>query len=448
MNKLITKSENRQKLVERRKFIREKGLSKRVLESWIDEVEININLDHILQALQNNRNDFETLQIRAKLLTNLQEMASQTNQSYDLLQAINQLIVEYKQFKKPISHNLYIAKCRCLNLISVFSSEIGKLLPEMIRSASNEQEVIDIYLYLSEYYTTISQYKETELILLECEQLSLKIGSDYYLAMTWTNLGIHYYSQFNFEEAKKYLELIIDKLDILCQEKDAKSVYNLLRRSSTCIHYLGRIALIENDFCRAAQYYCLSQNKLEECKVESNIIEPTGATAFYHLRMGELLEACQLYDSAEFHYQKSRTMFNEIMALTGMAQAEMSLARLSKDFKVQEEQILDAASKSLKIGYVRGEAMALFSLLKLYIKHHKIIAALKIFYKILRSQEVRNLTNQTHVAFFIVNLVLRVVKSVIPNKPKFELKRSKNTSRMIYQCPCPDPLCKAYRTIN
>lgn len=447
MNKLIEKSEKRQALVARRKSIKEQGLSKRVLESWLDEDEISMDLDHILQILQNNRYNVETLQTRKILLVKLQEMANQTNRTYEWLQVINEFIEEYRQSGISPSHNLYIAKYRCLNQINGVTPEVDDSLSEIIASAINEQDTINIYIYLSEYYTATSQYKKAESILLKSEKLALKISSDYYLSMIWANLGIHYYSQFDFERTKKYLNLAIDKLDIVCQEKDAKTVYDLLRKSSTCIHYLGRVALVENNFYRAAEYYVMSQNKLEECKIKTNIVEPTGATAFYHLRMGELLEASQLYESAEFHYQKSRVMFNEIMAVTGIAQAEMALAGLSRNFKIQEKQILDAAGKSLKIGYYRGEAMALFSLLKLYIKHRKMITALKTFYKILRSQEVRNLTNQTHVTFFIVNLVLGIAKSIVSNvsnnlKPRS--KKKKSTPEMIYRCPCPDPLCKIY----
>ncbi len=445
MNKLISKSENRQALIERRKSIKKQGLSKRVLESWMDEDETSVNLDHILQILQNNRNDFETLEIRDTLLVKLQEMAVQTNRGYEWLQAINELIEEYKKLKKYPSYTLYIAKYRCLNQVNNFAPEIESSLSEAINSTKNEQEIIDIYVYVSLYYNFISQYKKAESLLLTCEKLSLKINSDYCLSMTWTYMGVHYYSQFNFDKAKRYLILAIEKSDITSKKADLKTINILLRQLNTCLHYLGRIALVEDDFCRAAEYYIKAENKLNEWRKASNIVEPIGSIAYYHLRMGELLEACRLYTSAEFHYQKSRVMFNEIMVLTGLAQVELALAGLSRNFKIQETQILDAAHKSLRIGYVRGEAMALFSLLKLYIKHLKIVDALKTFYKILRSQEVRNLTNQNHVTFFIINIVVRIIKSIFSNGLNFRLKRNKSIPKMIYRCPCPDPQCKTYK---
>lgn len=445
MHKVIEKSEKRQALVARRKLIKEQGLSKRVLESWLDEDETSVDLEHILQILQNNRNDFETIEIRTTLLVKLQEMAVQTNRSYEWLRSINELIEEYKRNEKYPSHNLYIAKYRCLNHMDVLAPEIEKSLPEAIDSTENEQEIIDILIYISLYYNAISQYKKAESMLLNCEQLSLKINSNYCLSLTWANMGVHYYSQFDFEKAKRYLNLAIDKSEIVSKEADFKTTNILSRQSSTCSHYLGRIALAEGNFHKAAKYYILAENKLEQWKESTNIVEPIGSIAYQNLRMGELLETCKLYASAEFHYQKSRVMFNEIMGLTGLAQVELALAGLSRNFKIQEKQILDAANKSLRVGYVRGEAMALFSLLKLYLKHRKLIAALKTFYKILRSQEVRNLTNQTHVAFFILNLMLRAAKSIISSKTSFLAKKNNHTPQMLDRCPCSDPLCKTYK---
>jgi len=442
----MTKSENRQALMARRKSIKEQGLSKRVLESWLDEDETTVDLDHILQIIQNNRNNFETLEIRNTLLVKLQEMAIQTNRAYEWLQTIDEQIEECKNYlKKSSFYKLYVAKYICLHQIKFIAPEIDDSLPEIINNADNEQEILDMYLYISSYYIDTSQYKKVESMLLVCEQLSIKIGDDYYLSMTWVNMGIYYHSQYDFDKVKKYLNLAVAKLNIIYKKLDVEVVIILLRRLSTSLHYLGLVAMVESDFYRAAEYYITAQSKLEECQTVANIVEPKGATAFYHLRMGELLKTCNLYNSAEFHYQKSRVMFNEIMALTGIVQVELALAELSEDFKIQEKQILTSTNQFLRIGYIRGEAMALFSLLKLYIKHSKIIDAFMTFYKILRSQEVRNLTNQTHVAFFIINILLRIGKSIFSKGLSFGLKRNKNIPKMIYSCPCPDPLCKTYK---
>jgi hypothetical protein len=165
------------------------------------------------------------------------------------------------------------------------------------------------------------------------------------------------------------------------------------------------------------------------------------------LRLGQVLEACQLNESAKYHYDKSQKIFADMgsglsssvhinLALANLVEDESNYSNHSREqsFQKEEKQIKDAAEQALKIGYHRGYLMSLVQLFGLYLKNRKIYQLANIILKIFTSKEFYNLGG------FIY--LMNYIHTKLFNKTNFYLCKKPSSDKILRACPCSDPKCK------
>ncbi|MFE1747477.1 hypothetical protein [Coleofasciculus sp. H7-2] len=444
MTKLDEKINKRQLLKEKLKPDKKTGDIAKLLNIWLSEAESRTDLAHVLQSLQDNRKDSEQLPTRCKIIVKFINKALQTNQGFDWLQATDRLLQDYHEFGKVVPADLYISKYYCLKTFNNFDSEAEDCLHRAIVLSKTHEEKIKAYFVLSLYYEDISEYKKMKDVLLKCEAFCREESrSEEYLARTWVLLGHYYFRRFNFAESKNYFTQAQSKLELLCKHQNYKW---LLRTLSECLHFLGRIYFEEYEFIKSVNFYVKSQKILEEGCNQNSLTLDIGATAFYHLRLGQVLEAAQIKESVKYHYDKSLQLFIERnadpsslvhvnLALANLVENESCLAR--DNYYKQEKQIKNAAEKALKTGYHRGYLMALVQLLPLYMKNLKIYLALKVVWDILMSNEFHKSGGIIFLLAFIYKIGLKLYHQI-----KFNFYKKFRPNKILRRCPCLEPKCK------
>lgn len=448
MTNLDEKVNKRQLLKERQKRLKKPEDSAKILNHWLSETESVVELAHVLQSLQDNRKDVNQLQTCSNVIVKFTNKALQTNKTFDWLEAIDRLLQDYEEFAKIVPADLYISKCNCLGRISVLNPEIEDCIQRAISSSRSYSQNLEAYFLLSCYYENISAYGKMKSVLNKCELISTKVlDPEKYLARTWVILGHYYFYQINFYKAKKYLNKARNELKLLCEQQYDKL---LLSAYGNCLHYLGRICFEEYDFGNAASFYIKAQDILEEICKQNSLTLNIEATAFYHLRLGQILENCQIKISAKYHYEKASRLFTEINSPSGIAQVNLALANLVGDesylsyqstktnFEKEEKQIQDSGNKALETGYERGYLMALMQLLQLYLKNIKIYPALKVVWDIYCSKEFSRLGGVFFLATLIYKIGLKFCYQI-----KFNLDKNFRPYKILQVCPCSDPKCKS-----
>jgi tetratricopeptide (TPR) repeat protein len=276
---------------------------------------------------------------------------------------------------------------------------------------------------------------------------------DKQLSLILLLLGHYYFYKFNFHKASYYLNEAKNILDIICkQEKKGEEKRKFLSYFNNSLHYLGRIYFAQYDFVKAAHFYIQAQHNLdlENVNFDDTKISSTG---FYHLRLGQVLEASQLIQSADYHYQQSYNMFMESGAISGLIQVSLIRANLigshvddvNMDNKLilekKVKQIKDAGENAKNIGYKRGYLEALLRLFLLYLKYGKILNVVKVLFVILTSSELYKLISPK---IFVSKLKLAIgLYSMGPYYIQ-ELLNQKNRKKItiLKACPCPCNECK------
>jgi tetratricopeptide (TPR) repeat protein len=440
------RTNKRQLIKERLKHHKKPGDSARLLNYWLSETETSVDLAHVLQSLQDNRKNSEQLPRCSELITKFTYKALQTNRAVDWLQAIEQLLQDYQNLGKVAPADLYISRFFCLKSLKYLHPEAEECLNKAIILSRDNVDKIKAYSVLLRYYENISKYNKMKEILLQCESLCAASNLEHDLAYTWVFLGHYYFRTFKFIKANKYFYKARLKMEyLLSQQQNYKE---LLRTLSNCLHFMGRIYFEEYELIKSAEFYVKAQTLLEEYCEQNSLTPDIGATAYYHLRLGQVLEAAQIKENAKYHYHKSRQLFIEHNAdPSSLVHVNLALANLvvdksshlyysKKTFHKEEKQIKDAANKALNTGYPRGYLMALTKLLTLYVKNRNFNLGIKVFLQILNSQEFQNLGG-------ISFLIYYVFKIKIFYKIKVIFYKKIRVDKIIRFCPCSDPNCKS-----
>jgi tetratricopeptide (TPR) repeat protein len=426
-------SKKRQPLKERFKRLNKSEDSARLLNLWLTESELNVELAHIFQSLEDNHQNIEQLPVCSAVIEKFTNKACQTNRAIQLLQAIERLLEDYQELDEFVTAKLYISKSHCLRTFNTLDSEAEDCLYRAVTLSKNDTEKIKAYLLLASYYEDVSEYNKMKDVLLKCEAFCINnpIHEDL-LACTWVSWGKYYFYRFKLSTSEKYFKLAKIKLELPCKQQTHKEILRVL---SECLHYMSRIYFEEHDFINSASSLLESQNVLEESCQENKLTPDVGATAFYHLRLGHLLEASQIQYSAKYHFDKCRRLFNERgNGSSTLVHVNLALANLIKseshdikqNFQKEEEQIKDSAKQSLVKGYSRGYLMALVQLLSLYTSHRKIYLLIKVVVAIIFSKEFRNLGG----IFFLKNYIY------------YKFFRKYKSRHILSVCPCSEPKCK------
>lgn len=433
------------------------GGSARTLMGWLKYSEFDTDISNVLWSLKDNKDDLKQTLNCCRAVIKFANKAVKVGQSEKWLEAIEQILLNIDKYisssyfleqeKIPFT-DLYIAKFFCLKVRNNSNEEAEKCLYKALSLHSNFDEKVKVYLLLAQYYEDISEYSLMKKYLDKCEKICFKKPFlKNYLAHIWLLRGHYYFFQFNSHRSRKILSKARNKLESILSntQNETKESEWTYRRLSDCLHYIGRTYHEEYEVVKAAEYYIQSQNILEENHEKNKLTKEQGATAFYHLRLGQILEICQIRDSAIFHYNKSQKIFTDFkVSKSGLAQVTMALANMIKKdpasaskssnstLKGQEKQINVAAKDSLNTGYYRGYLLALLQLFWLYIRNLKLHLALPLVWKALTSDEFKKSGG------FL--LLYRYGKKLIFGffyKIRFLVWLKLHSGKVLYKCPCP-----------
>ena len=447
MSKIDEKRNKRQLLRERLKRHKKPDNYAKLLCLWLSEAESNVDLAHVLQSLQDNRKDYNQLAVCREIIVKFTNKARITNRGFDWLKAIDQLLQDYQDFGEVVPSDLYISKYYCLVCSSTFHPEAEKCLSKAITLSRSLIEKIEAYLVLAQYYVNISEYSKIKKLTIECEAICNKVpDSDLYLARTYYLRGLYYFYNFRFHKSRYYLNQAQVKFESLLRNQ--KHHQQLITQLSSCFHYIGRTYFEQYNFFNAANLYIQSQELIEEEWKQNSLTPNLGKTAYYHLRLGEILEACKIEGSATYHFEKARNVYTGMSSLGGVAHVNLALAKLignpsfqldesaEETFKKREKQIKDSAAQASKVGYVRLELMAFIQLLSLYVENLKFALAIDLVLTILSSKEFYNLGY-----IFLISFTYKIGFKLY-YKIKFDFNRTFRKNKILYSCPCSDPKCK------
>jgi tetratricopeptide (TPR) repeat protein len=444
---------------QRNKEQKESGGSERTLISLLNksEVDLDANIPNVLWTLKENQYDLKQTLNCCRVVIKFANKAVKVNQSEDWLKATEQVLLNIdkyilssdlpKEEKIPFT-NLYIAKFSCLQVRNNSNEEAKKCLEKAISLSSNLDEEIEAYLTLAKYYENVSEYNEMKNYLDKCEKIcQAKPILENYLAHVWLLLGHYYFFQFKFRHSRQNLIKARTKLKSILNKAQNETKESELthRRLSDCLHYMGRIYHEQYELLKAAEYYIEAQRILEENQKKNFLEKEPGATAFYHLRLGQILEMCKIRDSANEHYSKSLEIFNnDGVSKSGLALVKLALANMIKDYptsesksdkptlKKQKDQINEAMTNSLDTGYYRGYLLALLQLFWLYVRNLKFHLALPLVWKALTSDEFKKSGG--------VLLLYRYAKKFIFGifyKIRFLVLLKLHSDKVLYRCHCP-----------
>jgi tetratricopeptide (TPR) repeat protein len=462
VTKLDERAKTRQLLKERLKRHKNPENFARRLKAWISEPESSVDLSHVLQSLQDNRQNFEQLSVCSEVIVKFTHKARLTNRASDWFQSIEKLLQDYQAFGEIVPADLYVSRYYCLIHLSDFyseteeslskaksiHSEAEKSLYKAIALAKTKLHEIEIYLVLAQYYVNSSEYSKLKNITVKCELLCQEVpDTEIYLANTYFFKGLYYFYKSRFFKARNYLEKSKIKLEDLLSKK--QEYQQLTSKLSSCLHYIGRTYFEQYDFINAASFYALAQKIIEEDWQQGNLTPDYRKTAYYHLRLGQILHFCKIEHSTKYHYEKATRIYIDTNHSSGLIHVNLALSKIignsshqsstleKEAFKDEKKRIKDSANQASKLGSDRVELMALMQLLYLYIKTLNIGSALKVILMILLSTELYKLGS----IFFLLSFVYKFGLKLY-YKTKFKFSKSFRQDRILYTCPCLDTECK------
>lgn len=460
MNKIIIEPQVSRRELLKKRLRKNKPDPQRHLSLLLSKSDLEIDLENVITALKDNYNNNEYLPTRSQLLIKFIDKAILIlGTTQEWLDEIEQLINEYEKNSINSPAILYYAKSRCLKNLSVSSPQAEFYLKKAITIETDIYTRIDYQLELAMYYENTSQYQKMKIILDQCEILCRQNPNlDKQLARTLHYLGHYYFYTFKLEKAANYMNQAQNILATILQEKRYKETKKIVKLLTTCLHYLGLVYFAQNNFVQASKFYIKSQQVLETSSNEYILNNDLGATAFYHLRLAQALEACKLIESADYHYQKSQKIFMECGNRSGKMQVSLARANLIGSYvdsstsnkkslvEKQAQQIREAAEDAQAIGYNRGYLEALLRLFLLDIKHGRIRDLIKVCFAIITASEFykfiftnpRVLISKLQLAFGLYSMGPYFIARLYQ-------KQKKQPNTILKYCPCHDPECRKIR---
>ncbi len=334
--------------------------------------------------------------------------------------------------------DLYLTKAKYLRLDKLENPEREKALKTARKYAEEQQdkkELIKVLIALAEYYTEVSQYQESIQACHECENLikeNLKLSSIYY-PIVLTNYAMNYFPLLKYDIAQEYLLQARRQLEITTSGKDDRPQE---RTIATVLHYLGRITEARGNLQDAMSFYIDGEKYQQMCP------EELSASAFYHLRLGELLISANRQAEAKDHIRKSEELFLQIQfSSSGTIQTALAWASIcDKEGKYGEaKRYTDKAIKEARArNFVRGELYCLVKLFWLELKHRKILSALYVFLQAMktwRKGEIARNGGLNLVGQYLLQVLLTPIKLLLRSPHKVLGTAAFNSS--ISHCTCP-----------
>lgn len=415
------------------------------LSFYLTSSESDTDIAHVLQSLEDNLEDRESIDTANLVLNRFTYKAVQTNQALQWLDISNKLITAYNRINKTVPSQLCISKAICLGKFSTLNKEIELCLNHAIDFSENNFDKIEALIMLAEYYDSIGKYIAMRDILLSSEKLcNNEPKSQEYLSRIWCILGCFYFITFNIKLAQKYFNQslkILRHLDIT--NDNSASKLKLVKTLTTCLHYIGRIQFEKYNFKDCVNLYIEAKVKLKNYCDANQINQDIGATAFYHLRLGQVLEICDILNSANYHYQKSHDLFEEFRpSPSGLSQSQLAVSGLIDDKSRQEREFKKVIRENIEIGYSRGYLLACIQLFALYCKTLKVHLALIIVWEVFRNSLTYDSVNFIYLTILLRKMFLSAYGLGIYAKLKVTALKLYKSNRILDKCPCQDPECK------
>jgi tetratricopeptide (TPR) repeat protein len=270
---------------------------------------------------------------------------------------------------------LFLAKYYYLNAFTIESKECDTALQSALDTAANDKEQIEAMTAKAHYYNNNSHYPESIQLFQEClEFVQGKPDLQSFEAESIIWIGANYYTLLDYPTATEYLN----------KGNELALAIHDLRQQSTALHYLGRVALGEGRTKDCMHYYLESQACLERTGPQD-----PHATAFFHLRMAQLLLSSGLTQQAEDHLALSEQSFvAEQSHGSALMQTELEWAQLEArrgQVRHAELRIEKTIVEVRRSRYARGELLCLVVLFWIQFKHLRWHRALYTFLRALRT---------------------------------------------------------------
>ncbi|ERT06798.1 tetratricopeptide repeat family protein [Lyngbya aestuarii BL J] len=429
----------------------------RIFDLFLNKSELEINLENVITVLRDSYDKNQYFEKRSQLLVKFLDKAlrilSTTEQWLD---EIDRLINEYEKSSINLPASLYYAKFRCLATLSVSDAKAESFIEKAIDLEINIYNQLDYQLELAMYYENTSQYRKMKKIIDQCEILCRQYSNlDQQLARTLLYLGHYYFYTFQLDKAANYMNQAQNILETIYQEERDQEEKEILKLLSTCLHYLGRVYFAQYNFVRASRFYIKAQQVLEKARTKYTLSNDLGATAFYHLRLGQVLEASKLIESADYHYDKSQKEFEKCGNLSGKMQVSLARANLigsqvddcmvnkKSIWKKQVLQLRDAAQDAQDIGYDRGYLEALLRRFLLDIKYAQIGDLIKVSFAIVTASEFyKFIFSNPSLLISKLQLAIGLYGMGPYHMIRLNQKQKRQPHFILKACPCRYPECR------
>jgi len=358
----------------------------------------------------------------AAYITELIRLMENAGAGLDFRVAMDKALNFYETTGQPVV-DLYLAKVEYLRLTDTESKQKEDTLRIANVSAQSAQDRLKVSLKLIQYYIDTSQYElaievsETcQTLIAENEELKAYLPKVYDLA------GITYYYHFNYSTAHEYLLQAVEL---------GQSLHDT-HTTGEALHYLGRIAMDRGDAQQAMEYFISGWQSQPENLADS---------AWYHLRMGNLLVNAGLIQQARDHYQNAQDLFMRI-GYDGSALVQVELGwgdtcRADRDYAVAKRHYQQALRFAKDTRFARGELLSLVKLFWLELTNlYRLDRAIVIFLQAMVNTEVRRNLGLRLVISYLVQ-VLSLPVRWLTGKPFSVTGVATSFSAPFNTCICP-----------
>jgi tetratricopeptide (TPR) repeat protein len=322
-------------------------------------VELLVVLEKIVES-----QDLIAPDIAIEYVTVLVGFAGNVNIGSAFVRYIDRIIDLHKRTGRPLAE-LYLARNRCLGLINAEGKENEEALNLAREHAASDDELLRVLQATAWYQIETSQYEQSIQTSRNCLLLiEQKPNLSSHKAGFLVTIGMAYFLQFNREDSWiAFQQASVEAENV----KDEASW-------ATSLHYLGRIMLDRGDLLGAMRLYVDAQAHQEKVPYE-----PV-ATAFYHLRLAELLLAARLLPQARDHLGKAQELFALVRDdAIGQIQVELAAAemyRIEGKYPEAFDRIHFAVQMARSKGFYRGELLCLVKLFWLQFGRYDVIGAI------------------------------------------------------------------------
>jgi len=361
-------------------------------------------------------------ELLATYLTELIRLMENAGAGLDFRIAMDKAISFYEASGQAVV-DLYLAKVEYLRLTDTESEQKEETLKMASASAQSAQDGLKISLKLMQYYIDTSQYE----LAIEVSEICQALISEndelrIYLPKVYDLAGITYYYHFNYITAREYLLQAVEL---------GQSLHDT-HTTGEALHYLGRVAMDLGDAQQAMEYFISGW----QCQPE-NLAD----SAWYHLRMGNLLVSAGLIQQARDHYQNAQALFMRIK-YDGSALVQIELGwgdtyRADRDYAAAKRHYQQALRFAKDTGFARGELLSLVKLFWLELTNlYRLDKAIIIFLQAMANTEVwRNLGLRLIISYLVQVLSLPI--KWLTGNPFSVTGVATSFSKPIDTCICP-----------